>query len=270
MRILLTGASGFLGKHVLHQLQQKRFEITVLIRDAEKAKTLKLNQNTKLFVSDLKCADLTSLNLHDTTLIHLAWDYLENYDDQRHYEALLPDHYNFIKSTLHAGVKQVLVSGTCFEYGLINGPIKASQKTEPVTCYGFAKDSLHSQLRHLQRNEPFKLQWARLFFLHGEQQRSTSLLGQLESVVKNGHKDFQMSLGEQLRDYLPVSRAAEKIVELALNANDGCFNVCSGQPISVRRLVENKLQNLGANLELKFAQKSYPDHEPMAFWGVND
>jgi dTDP-6-deoxy-L-talose 4-dehydrogenase (NAD+) len=77
-----------------------------------------------------------------------------------------------------------------------------------------------------------------------------------------------MSGGEQLRDYLPVEVVAENIVKIALqNKIQGIINNCSGQPISIRRLVEEYLQKTGAKIDLNLGYYPYPTYEPHAFWG---
>ena len=78
-----------------------------------------------------------------------------------------------------------------------------------------------------------------------------------------------MSGGEQLRDFMPVERLAENLVALALTqGHHGVVNLCSGQPISVQRLVKDRVQALGAEIDLNFGAYPYPDYEPMAFWGA--
>lgn len=77
-----------------------------------------------------------------------------------------------------------------------------------------------------------------------------------------------MSGGEQLRDYLPVTEVALKLVALALQpADHGVLNLCSGQPVSVRSLVEGWIAENNWAIELELGHLPYPDHEPMAFWG---
>ena len=128
---------------------------------------------------------------------------------------------------------------------------------------------LRKQLQQLQSIHPFDLTWARLFYMYGDGQPETSLLPMLRRAVTAGDTTFKMSAGEQLRDYLPVSEVARRLVDLALSARDrGPVNVCSGTPVSVRRLVEGWIADHGWKIALELGQLPYPDYEPMAFWGV--
>jgi dTDP-6-deoxy-L-talose 4-dehydrogenase (NAD+) len=140
--------------------------------------------------------------------------------------------------------------------------------TRPENPYGFAKDALRRELEFLKTAKPFALTWARLFYLYGEGQAGTSLLPQLRQAVARGDKAFNMSGGEQLRDYLTVDAAADLLVSLALARRDaGAVNVCSGRPVSVRRLVEGWIRDNGWTIDLNLGHYPYPDYEPMAFWG---
>jgi nucleoside-diphosphate-sugar epimerase len=104
--------------------------------------------------------------------------------------------------------------------------------------------------------------------MYGEGQAPGSLYSQLKQAVTRGERQFNLSGGEQLRDYLPVEQIASYLVALALDRrNAGAVNICSGQPISIRTLVEGWLKENNWQIELNFGHYPYPDYEPMAFWG---
>jgi nucleoside-diphosphate-sugar epimerase len=201
-------------------------------------------------------------------LIHLAWGGLPNYSSTHHLEQQLPAHRSFLDGLLGAGLGGVAVTGTCLEYGMQSGALSEELPTAPVTAYGRAKDELRAHLEQLQQRHPFNLTWARLFYLYGRGQAPSSLLPQLEAAIARGDAAFNMSGGEQVRDYLPVEEAAGYLVRLALNDRDnGVVNVCSGRPVSVRQLVEAVVAKHGSSIKLNLGSVPYPDYEPMAFWG---
>jgi dTDP-6-deoxy-L-talose 4-dehydrogenase (NAD+) len=169
---------------------------------------------------------------------------------------------------IESGLKNILVAGTCFEYGMRSGPLSEGVETRPTNPYGFAKDSLRRQLEYLKVFVPFNLIWARLFYLYGEGQAENSLFPQLRTAVERRDRAFDMSGGEQLRDYLQISEVAKMIVALVMKQRDvGPINICSGQPISVRKLVEEWIKANGWSISLNLGHYPYPDYEPMAFWG---
>jgi nucleoside-diphosphate-sugar epimerase len=216
-------------------------------------------------------ADLFRLMGEPDTLLHLAWGGLPNYESLHHFEEELPAQYRFLRRLCEQGLENLVVTGTCFEYGMQSGPLREDLETRPSNPYGFAKDILRRQLQFLQKVRPFRLTWARLFYLFGNGQARTALWSQLRSVVERGTRTFNMSGGEQLRDYLPVTEVARHLVSLAaLPGNHGCVNICSGKPVSVRALVEAWIKENGWEIDLNLGHYPYPDHEPMAFWGTRD
>jgi dTDP-6-deoxy-L-talose 4-dehydrogenase (NAD+) len=201
-------------------------------------------------------------------LIHLAWDGLPNYKSLHHFETELPKQYHFLKTMVESGLSSLLVTGTCFEYGMQSGRLSEEMLAKPNNPYGYAKNALRQQLEFLKMVNPFNLTWARLFYMYGKGQSSTSLFTKLKEAMVRGDKIFNMSGGEQLRDYLPVGEIARQIVGLAMLQRDiGIINICSGEPISVRKLVERWLHENNWKIELNLGHYPYPDYEPMEFWG---
>lgn len=268
MKVAVTGASGFIGRHVLTALLQHEVEVIAVTRDATRLSGL--GKSVCIVEMDIarpapNCFE--QMGCPDV-LIHLAWDGLPNYKSLHHFETELPRQYNFLKSMIEAGLPSLLVTGTCFEYGMQSGPLSEDIPTKPNNSYGYAKDALRQQLEFLKLTKPFNLTWGRLFYMYGEGQPSTSLYPKIKEAVLRGDKIFNMSGGEQLRDYLHVREVARLIVELAKRQCDaGVINVCAGEPISVRGLVEIWLKENSWNMELNLGYYPYPDYEPMAFWG---
>lgn len=268
MRIALTGASGFIGRHVLRELLEQDIQVVAITRD-----------NTKLaeFEGRVQIVEFDLANVGEHTfdhlgrpdvLLHLAWDGLPNYRSLYHFEHELPRQYNFLNQMVAQGLRSLLVTGTCFEYGMHSGPLAEDEKTWPANPYGFAKDALRQQLEYLKQQSSYSFTWARLFYMYGEGQPETSLLPQLKKAIAQGVQQFNMSGGEQLRDYLPIRDVARYLVILALKQQDiGLINICSGKPQSVRALVEQWLVENNWDIKLNLGHYPYPDYEPMAFWG---
>ena len=269
MKIAVTGATGFIGRHVLSVLLREKSEVYAITRHPEKLANLDKSINViKLDIGDSYANSFEKIGSPDV-LIHLAWDGLPNYKSLYHFETELPKQYMFLKRIIDDGLTSLFVAGTCFEYGMQTGALSPDMETRPNNPYGYAKDALHKQLEYLKAIKPFNLTWARLFYMYGEGQPTTSLYPKLLHAVKCGDKVFNMSGGEQLRDYLPVEVVARQIVSLALTkCNVGNVNICSGKPISVREQVEKWLLENNCKIELNLGYYPYPDYEPMEFWGV--
>jgi dTDP-6-deoxy-L-talose 4-dehydrogenase (NAD+) len=268
MRIAVSGGNGFIGRHVLAELARHSFEVVaVVIPQLSIPSELSYVTIVRL---DLRDATSNSFDLigRPDVLIHLAWGGLPNYRSLHHYEEELPSQYRFLSELVRAGLTSIVVAGTCFEYGMQSGPLNEDMEARPSNPYGFAKDSLRRQLEYLKAVHPFALTWARLFYLYGEGQTENSLFPQLKKAVERGDAVFNMSGGDQLRDYQPVSEVARYLVELAVAQKDiGIINICSGKPISIRELVESWRKENGWAIDFNFGYYPYPDYEPMAFWG---
>ncbi|WP_213941420.1 NAD-dependent epimerase/dehydratase family protein [Pseudomonas sp. dw_612] len=271
MKVLVTGATGFVGRHLVTALLARGCDVRAVARNAETAAGLPWINDVEFIAADIHAEglDIAALTAGVDALAHLAWPGLPNYQALFHFEHNLMADYRFIKGAVEAGVSQVLVTGTCFEYGMQSGPLTEHAAPQPSNPYGLAKNTLRLFLENLQKVQPFTLQWARLFYLHGEGQNPNSLLAALDRAIDAGDDTFNMSAGEQLRDYLAIDTAAGYLAAI-LHRRDfnGVVNCSSGQPISVRALVE--LQARGASINLNLGHYPYPTHEPMAFWGVAD
>jgi nucleoside-diphosphate-sugar epimerase len=269
MKILITGATGFVGRHVINELLKYEHQVI--------ATTNKGNFNTIPGKVNYVFFDLNDINRAEDyfsnfgkpdILIHLAWQGLPNYKSLFHFENNLMGHYTFLKNMVSHGLKKMVVTGTCFEYGMKEGSLSEEMIADPQNPYAIAKDTLRRFLFELQKIEEFDCTWIRLFYMYGPGQNPNSLLSQLERALQKGDTVFNMSGGEQLRDYLPIEKVAEYIVKISLqNKVAGIVNCCSGKPIKVRQLIENYLENIQGKIELNTGFYPYPDYEPMSFWG---
>ena len=267
-KIIVTGASGFIGKNLLKELIKLDVEIIAVTRNLKniieisgsiKVIEMDISHPTKEFFDAAKSSDL---------IIHLAWSGLTHYKSMEHINTELPTHFNFLKLVIESGIKNISITGTCFEYGLQSGELSENLATKPVTPYGYAKDALRKQLQFLQNDTAFNLTWLRPFYIYGKDQPDHTLYSQFLSAVDQGDSSFNMSSGEQLRDFLHIDDLVMKITSLALMKQDlGIVNVCNGLPISVRGLVEQWKNENESDIHLNMGYYGYPTHEPMAFWG---
>ena len=272
MKILVTGATGFVGRHVINELLKYDHEIIAAVRNKNSLPELKGKikvtefdldnfQRDKNYFAESGSPDL---------LIHLAWQGLPNYKSAFHVEKNLPSHSAFLKNMVTNGLQNLVVTGTCFEYGMKDGCLSEDMESDPQNTYAIAKDKLRKFLEDLQLQHSFNLKWIRLFYMYGKGQNPNSLLSQLESALQRGDTVFNMSGGEQLRDYLPIETVAEYMVKIALqNKINGIINCCSGVPIKVKTFVENYLEKNKKKINLNLGYYPYPDYEAMAFWGDN-
>lgn len=272
--ILVTGATGFIGNYVVEALLKMGHPVIATSSHEEKARTYMWYSRVRYIPFDLSTFN-PSLDYYaffgsPEKMVHLAWEGLPNYKSDFHFTVNLPRHYGFLKNMIDGGLCDLTVTGTCLEYGMQEGELSEDRASFPSNPYALAKDSLRQYLMDLRSIIPFSLKWVRLFYMYGKGQSPNSLLSQLDKALDEGKSVFNMSGGEQVRDYLPIDKVASNIVKIALQTKvAGIINCCSGQPVTVKQLVENHLNNKKKNIFLNLGFYPYPDYEPMAFWGDN-
>jgi len=270
MKVLVTGATGFVGRYVVNELLRYEHHVIATSRNLDKARSYGWFSEVQYIPYNLNVVQENFFQFFQQPelLIHLAWEGLPNYKGLFHIEENLLFNYRFLKNMLEHGLKHLVVTGTCFEYGMQSGALSEDMEAKPDNPYGLAKDTLRKFLEQLQKKIDFKLKWVRLFYMYGKGQSPNAILSQLDKALENGETDFNMSGGEQLRDYLPVEKVAEYIVKIVMQDKiHGVINCCSGTPISIKSLAENYLKKKQKSIHLNLGYYPYPDYEPMAFWG---
>ncbi len=266
LRLIITGATGFIGGHVVEAALSRGHAVTAVGRDETKAGAWA--SRVRFVAADLHAGDFDPGVLGSAdAMLHLAWPGLPDYRDPVHLERHLPADTRFLERMLAAGLRRLLITGTCLEYGITNGPLSEATPAAPTLPYAIAKDALR-QCIEARMPPAATLTWARLFYMHGPGQNPKSVLALLDAAIDRGDPAFPMSQGEQLRDYLPVAEVARRLVRLAETPGaSGIYNICSGEPISIRRLVEARIVERGATIRPELGRYPYPDYEAMAFWG---
>lgn len=272
MKILVTGATGFIGNYVVHELIKRKYEVIATSSDMYKAKQLPWFTKITYFPFDLSCfndsVNYQSIFNYPDIVIHLAWEGLPNYKEDFHNTVNLPRHIALLNNLIANGLKSLTVTGTCFEYGMQEGCLSEDIIVYPSNSYAIAKNELRKRLDDLCQLYKVDFKWVRLFYMYGKGQNPNSLFSQLERAISNGDNSFNMSFGDQLRDYLPVEKVAEYIVDIAIqNKVTGIINCCSGSPRSVKSLVEEYLEMMHSNIKLNLGYYPYSENEPRNFWG---
>lgn len=273
-KVLVTGATGFIGDYVIQELLKRSVSVVASSSNEKKAVT-KSWFNKVIYIpldfTDINSsADYYSYFEKPDNLIHLTWEGLPNYKSAFHKEENFPRHLTFLQNMIKNGLKNVTVTGTCFEYGMRDGQLREDMPVSPSNPYAIAKNDLRIALEKLQSDYNFLLKWVRLFYMYGKGQNPNSLLSQLERALLAGDNEFKMSGGEQVRDFMPVEEVASAIVKISLQDSViGIINCCSGNPVSVIEFVKNYLKEYKKDIKLNLGYYPYPDFEPMRFWGDN-
>jgi nucleoside-diphosphate-sugar epimerase len=273
-KILVTGATGFIGNYVMKELLLRNCEVIATSPNHTKAIATQWYSEVKYIPFDLNAfdnnIDYYSFFCKPDIMIHLAWEGLPNYKDAFHIQKNLPLHMGFLENMVNNGLTDLLVTGTCFEYGMKEGCLSEDMETEPANLYALAKDKLRRTLEKLAFERQIHFKWVRLFYMYGKGQGANSLFSQLDRALENKEPVFNMSGGEQERDFLPVEQVAKNIIDIALQKKvESIINCCSGKPVAVKDLVRQYLDQKRQKIKLNLGFYPYTDYEPMKFWGDN-
>ncbi len=271
-KVLVTGATGFLGSYVIEALLQKGCVVIATASGITSAASKEWYNKVKFIPLDLNKID-ESVNYYTyfdqpDSMIHLAWQGLPNYTRDFHITENLPIQLEFLQNLLQHGLKHLTVTGTCLEYGMQEGCLTESLPAKPENPYAIAKHRLQEALTILTDQNQARFKWVRLFYMYGKGQNPKSLFSQLEKAMEEKQEVFNMSGGEQIRDFLPVEKMAEYIVDIAVQNNTtGIINCCSGEPVKLKDLVTRFLKERNSNIQLNLGYYPYTTYEPMNFWG---
>ncbi|HRI00839.1 MAG TPA: NAD-dependent epimerase/dehydratase family protein [Saprospiraceae bacterium] len=272
MKILVTGGTGFLGTAMVHKLLAEGHHIILAVRNVEKAKLEFRDAKLTIIQFDFKAIDY-KLDLYQyfhrpDSLLHLAWSGLPNYKSINHIIDNIPYQCLFLNNLISNGLCDCNITGSCLEYGLQEGELDVAIETNPTTPYGQAKVAIYKYVATLQERYSFKLKWMRLFYVYSVNQGERSLYGQMNRAIINSDKVFNMSGGQQWRDFSSLEEMVEMIyIGIKKDSKHALVNCCSGIKTKVEDFVRNYFESENYKIELNLGYYPYPDYEPMAFWG---
>ena len=234
-RVLVTGATGFVGRHCVPRLVSRGFAVhTVASRHrAPLEGSVPHDVNlldplaTRALVGDVR-PDL---------LLHLAWYAVPGlYWTADANFAWLSASIELVRAFVEAGGRRFVGVGTCAEYDWQHGRCREDDTPcRPTTVYGACKHALCLVSSVIARQAALSAAWARLFFIYGPHEAPARLVPSVIRPLLNGQR-ARCTAGEQIRDFLYVEDAAAALVALLVSDVRGAVNVASGAGIAIRDL----------------------------------
>ena len=271
MKIAITGATGFIGQHVRNVLAKTDNDVVLVVRHVERVGDKSARE--EIVAADLSQArtDWFELFGRPDVVLHLAWGGLPNYMDCYHVDVELPTQLRFLTALIKSGLKKLVVTGTCYEYGISSGALSEDQETNPNTPYGIAKDRLRKELFELRSTQHFDLTWARIFYPYGEGQSESSIYSQLTRAISNNEKEFAIGSGTQMLDFIQVTTVAKALLAFVTEIKGiGLINVGSGDPQTVIEFVERLICRFESNIVPKVGVINDREYESISFWSDNN
>lgn len=255
MKILVTGANGYIGNHVVKTLLDKGNEVIAVDFKSDSIDNRAIIHSYNIFedkeslIKDLKIVD---------TVLHLAWQDGFVHNSENHIKNL-PAHYEFIKTCIDNDIKHIAVMGTMHEVGYHEGKIDENTPTNPLSMYGIAKNSLRQCCQTLKTNNPdVCFQWIRAFYILGDDEKNNSIFAKILKAEKEGKTEFPFTSGENQYDFMDITELSEQITQVVMQTTvNGIINCCTGIPVRLKDKVEEFLKQ--KNLKIKLAYGKYPD-----------
>jgi nucleoside-diphosphate-sugar epimerase len=239
-RVLLTGATGFVGRQAIGPLCDRGYDIHAVSSRPPGDDAPGVRWHTADLLDHAAAADVVG-RVRPTHLLHLAW-YAEpgKFWSAPENERWVAASRALLDCFAQAGGRRAVVAGTCAEYDWSgDGHCReAVTPLRPTTVYGQAKATLHAEAaRSYERPGMPTLAWARIFFLYGPWEHPQRLVSSVIGALLDGRPAL-CSHGRQVRDFLHVADVAAAFAAL-LDADDvtGPVNVASGQPVTIAELV---------------------------------
>lgn len=266
MKILVTGANGYLGTGVVKQLCDDGVEVI----SACHSRTDIVDVRSEIF----KC-DIFQLNDpyvyfgQPEVLLHMAWRNGFVHNSSSHIEDF-PKHYEFLKKMIDGGIKRVAVIGSMHEVGFYEGSIKEDTPTNPQSLYGISKDALRNVTKLLCKNKGITFQWLRGYYIISNSESGCSIFSKITKAEKKGQDSFPFTSGINQWDFIEYDDFCKQVAAAVEQDNiNGVINICYGRPEKLADRVERFIKENSFKIKLSYGE--FPDrpYDSKAVWGDN-
>ena len=264
-KILVTGANGYLGRHVVNTLLDMGCEVLAADLRFEGMDPRAIQVSEPIFSED---PDLYKKLGEPDACIHLAWRDGFQHASVAHMQDL-SKHFMFVKTMVEGGLKQIAVMGSMHEIGYWGGEVNEDTPTNPSTLYGIAKDTLRKSVFLLKNEYPeLMVQWVRGYYIMGDDQMNHSIFTKILEADKEGKPEFPFTSGKNKYDFINVDELAAQISAATIQTEvQGIINCCTGNPVSLADKVEEFIKE--KNYKIRPEYGAFPDrpYDSPGVWG---
>lgn len=253
-KVLVTGANGYIGRHVVDELVEKGFEVIASDLEFDGVNSKAHRCNTEIFSGSKAIFEETG---SPDICIHLAWRDGFVHNSPRHMLDL-SKHYEFLANMAEGGCKNISVMGSMHEIGYWEGKVDDSTPCNPLSQYGVAKNALRQSILLLAESLGFNVYWLRAYYILGDDMKNHSIFARILQTAQEGRVEFPFTSGKNKYDFIKIEELSKRIV--AASTQDkytGIIEVCTGNPVALSEQVEQFIKEHHLNISLKYGE--FPD-----------
>ncbi|WP_405332229.1 NAD-dependent epimerase/dehydratase family protein [Fibrobacter sp.] len=263
MKIVVTGANGYLGQGIVNELLNRGHFVV-----ATDFKTQNVDDRAKKIECNL-FEEESPYQLFDEpdVLLHLAWRDGFVHNSNAHIDDL-PKHFAFLKKMAESGIKKIAVMGSMHEIGFFEGSIKENTPCNPMSLYGVSKNALREITELIAKQHNIMYQWLRGYYIVGNSQFGCSIFSKITAAEKEGKSEFPFTMGQNQWDFLNYEDFCKQVAAtVSQDEIDGVINICSGHPEKLADRVEQFIKENHYSIKLKYG--AFPDrpYDSKAVWG---
>lgn len=263
MKILITGANGFLGHGIVKTVLDSGQEVVAADFSTQYVDSRAERKDCNLFALE----DPFEYFGRPDTLLHLAWRDGFVHNSDAHFEDF-SKHYMFLKKMAMSDIKKIAVMGSMHEIGFFEGCVDENTPCHPENFYGIAKNALRDLAKLLAQQYNKIFQWLRGYYIVSNSPLGSSIFSKIAKADAEGKQTFPFTRGVNQFDFIDYWDFCKQITAVIKQDNiDGIINICSGYPEKLADRVERFIQENGYNIKLEYGK--FPDrpYDSKAIWG---
>lgn len=263
MKILVTGANGYLGQGIVKSILECGNQVVATDLSTDYID----NRAEKIPCNLFEVMDPYEYFGKPDALLHLAWrDGFVHYSDA-HIEDL-PKHYAFVKNLVDSDIKKIAAMGSMHEIGFFEGSINEKTPCHPTTPYGISKNALRNLMQMLAEQKKITFQWLRGYYIVGNSKFGSSIFSKIRAAADAGKTEFPFTLGLNQFDFLDYDKFCNQVaIAVDQDKVEGIIEICSGRPEKLADRVERFIKE--NRYEIKLQYGAFPDrpYDSKAVWG---